>query len=424
MMRFHTGHRGTAARIEQGRALIEFLVGAGAGPAPYMQALGQELAHLQNADPGLVFHDDLAEVNEPCYFHEFVAHAARFDLQFLAEAALHEMQDRTYAPAVAAALRQLGDDVLTKEQYIDFMGRRFRQSLLCRADAPVRRELRVGDLGGLWVSSPAVPAAGAELDGSSAVRFALRGGESVETADPAFKRLLARLGAAWPAAVPVSELGGDRPQRVGEALLEAHAERIVDLHVEPPPLRATVSERPVASPLARRQAAAGRPLVTSLLHDELRIDELGARELLASLDGTRSARSSARMPCSSSSRGSGSSAPEAQCSSPARPPECARSRSASGTLSTPSMVSASPPTSPMTRAAARTRAAPPRRRTRGTRPGPRRTARLLVQAGDGGAEPAGQAASASATATPPSATSWAECSAPARTAWRTAACGP
>ena len=28
--------------------------------------------------------------------------------------------------------------------------------------------------------------------------------------------------------------------------------------------------------------------MTSLLHDELRIDELGARELLASLDGSRS----------------------------------------------------------------------------------------------------------------------------------------
>jgi methyltransferase-like protein len=284
VLRFHIEHvDDPAQRIGQARSLMELIVAANREPAlaDYMRRL--------LARPGwAVFHDELAEVNTPVYFHEFAAHAGRHDLRFLAEAHLGDSRLGGLPAEVEAQLAQLPDDVLVREQYIDFVANRmFRQTLLCHADAPVRRELRVQDLLGMWVSSPAIPAPGADLDGPDPVTFALRGGEQVETADPAFKRLLARLGAGWPAAVRVSELGGDRPQRVGEALLEAHAERIVELHVEPPAARATVSERPVASPLARRQAASGRALVTSLLHDELRIDELGARELLASLDGRR-----------------------------------------------------------------------------------------------------------------------------------------
>jgi SAM-dependent methyltransferase len=285
VLRFHIERLDDPAeRISQARALMELIVAANREPA-----LADYMRRLLARPDWSVFHDELAEVNTPVYFHEFAAHAGRHGLRFLAEAHLGDSRLQGLPAEVEAQLAQLPDDVLVREQYIDFVANRmFRQTLLCHAAAPVRRELHVEDLLGLWVSSPAIPEPGADLDGADPVTFALRGGERVETADPAFKRLLARLGAAWPAAVPVSELGGDRPQRVGEALLEAHAERIVDLHVEPPPVRATVSERPVASPLARRQAAAGRPLVTSLLHDELRIDELGARDLVASLDGTRS----------------------------------------------------------------------------------------------------------------------------------------
>jgi hypothetical protein len=43
----------------------------------------------------------------------------------------------------------------------------------------------------------------------------------------------------------------------------------------------------VASPLARRQAAAGDPLLTSLRHEEVRLEDERDRALLALLDGTR-----------------------------------------------------------------------------------------------------------------------------------------
>jgi hypothetical protein len=95
------------------------------------------------------------------------------------------------------------------------------------------------------------------------------------------KRALARLGAAWPAAVPVAELGG-----VEEAMLRGYAANLVQLHVWAPAVASTPSDRPVASPLARLQAARGTR-VTTLRHATVEVpDELG-RRLIGLLDGSR-----------------------------------------------------------------------------------------------------------------------------------------
>jgi hypothetical protein len=60
----------------------------------------------------------------------------------------------------------------------------------------------------------------------------------------------------------------------------------VQLHVWTPPLPAEVPERPVASALARLQAARGTRL-TNLWHGSVEVpDELG-RRLITLLDGTR-----------------------------------------------------------------------------------------------------------------------------------------
>ena len=53
-----------------------------------------------------------------------------------------------------------------------------------------------------------------------------------------------------------------------------------------PPLAAAVSERPVASPIVRWQAAR-QPNLTNLRHEPMRIDDPHALAMLALLDGTR-----------------------------------------------------------------------------------------------------------------------------------------
>ena len=68
-------------------------------------------------------------------------------------------------------------------------------------------------------------------------------------------------------------------------LLYGFAVGLIELHAGPSPFAARAGERPVASPLARWQARAGRP-ITSLRHAVLQLGEL-PRQLLLALDGSR-----------------------------------------------------------------------------------------------------------------------------------------
>ena len=91
------------------------------------------------------------------------------------------------------------------------------------------------------------------------------------------------LGAAWPDAVPVADLGGEPLYGL---LLQAYAANLVQLHVWAPQLATTPSERPIASALARLQATEGTR-VTNLRHATVEVtDDLG-RHLIRLLDGTR-----------------------------------------------------------------------------------------------------------------------------------------
>jgi hypothetical protein len=80
-------------------------------------------------------------------------------------------------------------------------------------------------------------------------------------------------------------LGAD-PDALGEALIAAfRRERLVP-HAGPLRTASEPGERPVASPLARWQAARG-PELTSLAYQTVRMEEPAARLLITLLDGTR-----------------------------------------------------------------------------------------------------------------------------------------
>jgi methyltransferase-like protein len=289
VLRFHVaGLEDPAARIAQARALIDVVIDAG-DDTPFARVLQEHLARVRERSDAVLFHDDLAEVNTPVYFHEFVAHAGRHGLRFLAEAHLADSRLPPVPEHVRAALANLPDDVVVREQYMDFIrNRMFRQTLVVHRDAPIRRVLRAQDLASLWVAANVgTSAPSAAIDGPEQVRFDGEGGSWVETDDVPYKRTLDRLRRAWPAALAFSDLAGDRPQRLGEALLEAHAARLVDLHVRPPAVATAAGERPVAPPLARHQAAQGATRVVNLRHEPIELEDEAARELLARLDGSR-----------------------------------------------------------------------------------------------------------------------------------------
>lgn len=284
MLVFHTAELAEPReRIAQARALLRFLL-EGSPPEHEFGALMRRHAErlLDRGDASLL-HDELAEVNEPVYFHEFAAHAARHDLQYLAEADFFEMQIGVASEPVADALLGVEDPV-RREQYLDFLkGRMFRQTLLCGAGQAIDRTPRPAVIERLAVSTEARAREDRTFEGPS--------GSTLTTDHPLVTEALLRAARAWPAAVWVRELlpaGAADEQRTAlcDALLRAYAANLVALHVHPPRLTTTPGDAPRTSPLARHQARSGE-VVTNLRHVSVRIeDELG-RRLVALLDGTR-----------------------------------------------------------------------------------------------------------------------------------------
>jgi SAM-dependent methyltransferase len=296
------------AQVERARALLHILAEAHAGSAGYRQFVGEQLERVLTHSDASIFHDDLAPVNRPTYFHEFTAHAAGHGLQYLAEADFFEMHAGVSSPDVLAALDQLGDDVQAREQYLDFLKcRMYRQTLLCHGEVELDRRLEPDVITRFLVASPARPASPeAALHDRSIVEFHAPRGSALRTDEPLVKLALERLSGCWPRSVAFDELlrhsrsemvrGGQPPRDrsddvrvLGEILLRAYAANVVQLHLHQPDFATAPGERPRASALARLQAGIG-DTVTNLRHASIRIEDAAGRRLLTLLDGTRDRR--------------------------------------------------------------------------------------------------------------------------------------
>jgi SAM-dependent methyltransferase len=315
------------AKLAAARELMQTIV-AIETPSPYAQVLREHLERMLRYSTALLFHDDLAEISTPFYFHEFIEHAHHHQLTFLSEADLFESQMRDVPDSASRLMEELPDDVLVREQYLDFFkNRMFRQTLLCHIDAPVTRQLDEEQVNYFTVCSQArvqekdgeggageikgeaqgdgetLTTPEGEEQSSAAETFVTPEGFSMTTSEPLVRAVMYALAQAWPAAVDfpallahATEAAGPRvpadtvAARLRVVLLQAYLARIVMLQGTPPPLEAQPGERPLASPLARAQSAAGLPVVSSLLHANARLEGELEPRLLALLDGTRDLR--------------------------------------------------------------------------------------------------------------------------------------
>lgn len=320
VMQYHARHFPEPhQQIRQARALIKFLAELKAEPDVYGLVLKRELERILKYDDAGFFHDDLNPANHPVYFHEFITHASGHGLQYLAEADMGDMREDSLAPQAVALLSELGkENIIAREQYLDFIkGRAFRQTLLCRQEIPLQRELKPERTRDLFIASAAKPVS-ANPDASGAVMedFSDPTGSVIATANPLIRAAIRYLGQVWPRSVQFKELllaaraslidlagagkavgetvrgsglirseATDAPD-LGEFLLKTYPLCFVELYAHPDSFVTEVSERPVASPLARLQLREGN-VVATLRHTTLRIEDKLGHHLLRLLDGTR-----------------------------------------------------------------------------------------------------------------------------------------
>jgi SAM-dependent methyltransferase/methyltransferase-like protein len=187
-------------------------------PGSYAANLRDTLDDMRAKQPGLLFHDELAAVNEPCTFTEFTAYAARHGLHYIAEAHYATMQSAHLPAPMHAALAPLQLDFVRTQQFMDVLFQRWlRNSLLSRAPVAPDRAIRPGVLAdcafGLRMT---VDAGSINLTPGHAMRFTGIHGLVLEAREPVEKAVLTVLASAFPERLPFPAVCAKMNQSLAE----------------------------------------------------------------------------------------------------------------------------------------------------------------------------------------------------------------
>jgi len=294
-------------RIAQGRALLASLAAATADNTAYGVVIRDQLERVKATPDEVIYHDDLNAAAEAFYVRQVAADAARAGLQYISEATFAHTSLGGHAEPVMEVIRQIpASEFVQREQYLDFfVGRGFRETLLCHADIALDRNVGPQRLKRYHVVAFTQPElAEADPAAPGVVSFKTEKGSAIATDHRLSKAALLYLSENWPQAVGFPELLERSLARLGSAaapiranldeevdtlldvLFRAVCRNHIELHLYPPRLTTMISERPTASLLARREAE-NATFVTSLRHALVRLEDTTVRHFLLLVDGTR-----------------------------------------------------------------------------------------------------------------------------------------
>jgi methyltransferase-like protein len=286
-------------RVQRARGFVDFVASSTPkSDSVYTTMLREEVKLLQSANDSYFMHEELEAENHPVYFLEFMRRAAGAGLQYVAESA-PTLTDAQMPNDVKERLRSWSEDDLRYEQYLDFVrNRTFRKTLLCHAGRRVSSTPQPDSMPSLCLrarcfADPDAPDAkepGVEV-------FRTLEGVAATLSHPVVRAALHVLIDAAPAAIPFSSLlerARARPEvadmevpepLLADAMLRCALVRMLDLTTHSECCATRLSERPVASSLARLEARS-EPVVTSMLHVEVKLADFD-KHVLRLLDGTR-----------------------------------------------------------------------------------------------------------------------------------------
>ena len=292
------------ARVRASRQIADFLArNATHFQGPHAESLKRETDVFGKFPDWYVLHEHLGPFNKPIYFHQFAEQAAARGLQYIGEAQGSPTGAIGVPPQVDSELREMGADLIRREQYLDFLtDRAFRRTLLCKGDVELQRPAHLENISQLYVASSLQAAAPvSDYRSPQPQRFKNEKGIEATVSYPMIKSALFYLSTIYPRSMRFDELLAVARQRLGQAppapdlaaqeqtglaksLLDCYVVDAVELTASPDAFTTEISERPVASPYARRQARDGL-FVANLRHDYVQIDE-ASRHVLPLLDGT------------------------------------------------------------------------------------------------------------------------------------------
>jgi len=201
------GETTPAGQLERTRRILQALATCTAEqPGSYAGMVREAVDDMLRKSPELLFHDELAAVNDPCTFLDFTAHAARHGLHYLGEAHYASMPFEHVPAPMRNALAELDLDFFRTQQFMDVLFQRWLRTSLFARNEPATRSASPNmicecALGLRWPISDGkvdlAPGAPLRLTGPNAVALDFR--------RPLEKAFLAGLAEAAPARVPFSD---------------------------------------------------------------------------------------------------------------------------------------------------------------------------------------------------------------------------
>ncbi len=308
-------------RVKQARALLQFLGNSVKNQqTPYGLLLKQELEVLSKVNDSYIFHEHLEEHNDPIYFFEFNERLVKHNLRFLGEADFRMMVHENLPQETREQLAKVAPNLIQMEQYLDFLSNRmFRQSLVCHEEHRPSYNLTPERIMSFQVVTALKPE-------SKTVNFArnvqesfgLPNGMKISSGEPIVKAGMTVLAEAFPNAVPFAELfararkklgnvrsdlgssgtGNNSAQETDPSLERDRNELagtllklysiggcgLIEFWRSYPKFVTRVSDKPVASPVARLLAQENQSIAT-MRHQCIMLNELD-RQLIPMLDGT------------------------------------------------------------------------------------------------------------------------------------------
>jgi len=296
----------TSEKIQQARAVVDFL--SNAVPVEnnhYGILLKDELKLIRNSSDAYLFHDHMEEVNAPIYFHQFIEHANKHNLQYLGEADFSTMLTSGFPKKVNDTLNRISQNIISTEQYMDFLrNRQFRQTLLCHKGQELRRNLNGKHTKGLLIASALRPVKEPiDYTNDKKQLFIEPSGSSVETSYPLTKSTLAVIKDLWPRVADFDDLFEEANRRLDDLLLSnvtnrkkskqiladdllyCYTANALEFHTWQADFVTIVSKKPKVSKLAAYQAAESH-IVVNQRHETVYLDPV-SQHMVPLLDGTK-----------------------------------------------------------------------------------------------------------------------------------------
>jgi cyclopropane fatty-acyl-phospholipid synthase-like methyltransferase len=291
------------AQVNQARTTLDFLAQNCSPGNSYGTILNHEAEQIKARPDAQIFHEHLAKVNHPVYFHQFIAQADQFDLQYVADEQFSHMPSQFLPKKAHEAVVNL--DIIKQEQYLDFLlNRSFRRTLLCHVPQALQREPHADTMSGFYVAlAMPIEAAKINLDSDDPIRFKI-GELALSNVEPIVKAATRCLASSWPEGLLFEDLysaalkalpsakrvGYEHDEAAGRkmlavALLMYRGAALVHAWLHPPPdlVGLPLPERPKASSVARVQARQSNA-VSNSRHQQVKLDDV-ERLVVALLDG-------------------------------------------------------------------------------------------------------------------------------------------